>query len=98
MFNINNLGAILGDMQKNIKDIESKSKDTVFSATSGGGMVKVSINGVGEVVDLQIDDSLLCDKESMQILLIAAFNDAYKSVEANKKTMALGMLGNLNIN
>ncbi len=93
MFDMNNLGAMLGDMQKNVEELQNKAKDVVLTAKSGGGMVSVSINGTGEVVDLNIDDSLLEDKESLQILLIAAFNDAYKSVEENKKSLALNMLG-----
>jgi len=59
-------------------------------------MVEVSINGKGEVIDISIDDSLLEDKESLQILLIGALNDAYKMVEQNKQQSALGALGGMN--
>ena len=97
MFDMNNLAAMFGDMQKNVKELEEKSKNVVLSAKSGGGMVSVSMNGAGEVVDLHIDDSLLEDKESLQILPISAFNDVYKGVEENKKSMALGMLGGMNM-
>jgi hypothetical protein len=48
------------------------------------------------MIDLEIDDSLLEDKESLQILLIAAVNDANKMVEENKKNSAMGMLGGMN--
>lgn len=92
MFDMNNLTSMFGDIQKNIQEMESKSKETILTAKSGGGMVSVSINGAGEVIDLSIDDSLLEDKESLQILLISAFNDANKSVEENKKNIALNML------
>lgn len=91
MFDMNNLTSMFGDIQKNIQEMESKSKETILTAKSGGGMVSVSINGAGEVIDLSIDDSLLEDKESLQILLISAFNDANKSVEENKKNIALNM-------
>ena len=47
------------------------------------------------IIDITIDDSLLEDKESLQILLISAINDVFKSVESNRKNMAMGMLGNL---
>ncbi len=97
MFDMNNLTSMLGDMQKNMKDFEEKSKEVILNAKSGGGLVSVSANGAGEVIDLQIDDSLLEDKESLQILLISAFNDLCKSIEENKKQMALGMLGDLNL-
>lgn len=95
MFDIKQLGSMLGDMQKNLQEIQEKSKNTILSAKSGGGLVSVSINGAGEVVDINIDDSLLEDKESLQILLISALNDAYKNVEENKKSLALSSLGDL---
>ncbi|ETD22736.1 YbaB/EbfC family nucleoid-associated protein [Helicobacter macacae] len=96
MFDIKNLSQMLGGMQEQIQEMEQKSKDTILTAKSGGGLLSVSINGVGEVVDILIDDSLLEDKESLQILLISALNDAYKNVEENRKSLALGMLGKIN--
>lgn len=96
MFDIKNLSQMLGGMQEQIQEMEQKSKDTILTAKSGGGLLSVSINGAGEVVDIIIDDSLLEDKESLQILLISALNDAYKNVEENRKSLALGMLGKIN--
>lgn len=96
MFDIKNLSQMLGGMQEQIQEMEQKSKDTILTAKSGGGLLSVSINGAGEVVDILIDDSLLEDKESLQILLISALNDAYKNVEENRKSLALGMLGKIN--
>lgn len=87
---------MLGGMQEQIQEMEQKSKDTILTAKSGGGLLSVSINGAGEVVDILIDDSLLEDKESLQILLISALNDAYKNVEENRKSLTLGMLGKIN--
>jgi len=95
-FDLNSLGAMLNDIQAKAKEIEEKSKSTILTAKAGGGMVKVSANGTGEIVDITIDDSLLEDKESLQILLISAINDVYKMVEDNKKSQAFGMLGGLN--
>ena len=66
-----------------------------FTAKSGGGMVSVSMNGNGEVIDITIDDSLLSDKESLQILLISAMNDASKMVEDNKKFATAQMLSGI---
>lgn len=96
MFDMNNLQNMLGDMQKNIKELEEKSKESVFTAKSGGGLLSVSVNGAGEVVDINIDDSLLDDKDALQILLISALNEAYKNMENNKKSLALNMLDGLN--
>jgi len=95
-FDLNSLGKILSDIQSKAKELEEKSKSTILTAKSGGGMVEVSANGSGEIVDITIDDSLLEDKESLQILLISAINDVLKMVEDNKKSQAFGVLEGLN--
>ncbi|MCI6313753.1 YbaB/EbfC family nucleoid-associated protein [Helicobacter equorum] len=97
MFDPKQLGAMFGNIQESLQEFANKNKDMVFTAKSGGGLIEVSINGVGEVVDIKIDDSLLEDKDSLQILLIGALNDAYKNVEQNKQKSAFDMLGNFDM-
>lgn len=95
MFDMEGLKGMFGGMQKEMENLQEKAKETILTAKSGGGLVSVSINGAGELVDLHIDESLLEDRESLQILLMSALNDAYKSVEENKKNMALNLLGGM---
>jgi len=90
------MGEMLEQLQSKAKEMEEQSKSVILTAKAGGGMVEVSSNGMGEVVDITIDDSLLDDKESLQILLISAINDVNKMVEDNKKSQAMGMMGGLN--
>jgi DNA-binding YbaB/EbfC family protein len=90
------MGEMLEQIQNKAKELEEKSKATILKAKAGGGMIEVSANGVGEIIDITIDDSLLEDKESLQILLISAINDVNKMVEDNKKSQAMGMMGGLN--
>ncbi|MCE3578388.1 YbaB/EbfC family nucleoid-associated protein, partial [Campylobacter jejuni] len=47
----------------------------------------------GEIIDVSIDDSLLKDKESLQILLISAINDVLAMVAQNRSSMANDVLG-----
>jgi len=91
--NMSNLGKMFEEVQKKAKEIEEKSESIEFVAKSGGGLVKVTANGKNEIIDLEIDDSLLEDKESLQILLISAINDVIKMVENNKRSVALSMFG-----
>ena len=91
--NMGELGKMFEEVQKKAKEIEEKNESIELTAKSGGGLVKVTANGKGETIDLEIDDSLLEDKESLQILLISALNDVIKMVEDNKKSTALSMLG-----
>ncbi len=89
------MGEMLELAQKQAKKMEEDASNKEFVAKSGGGLIKVNLNGHGEVIDLSIDDSLLEDKESLQILLISAINDGQKMVEENKKLAASQMLGGL---
>jgi len=94
--NLGDMGKMLEKVQEQAKSMDSENEQKIFTTKSGGGMVEVSINGKGEVIDVTIDDSLLEDKESLQILLISAMNDASKMVEDNKKQSAMNMLGGMN--
>jgi len=94
--NFGDMGKMLEQMQEQAQKLESELAERTFTVKTGGGMVKLEMNGKGEAIDLEIDDSLLEDKSSLQILLIAAINDAVKMVEDNKKHSAMGMLGGLN--
>lgn len=99
MFDFNNLGdmgKMLEQMQEQAQKLQAEMESKTFSVKSGGGMVEVTLNGKGEVVDISFDDSLLEDKESLQILLMGALNDAYKMVEQNRRQSALGALGGMN--
>lgn len=95
MFDPQELAKTLGSLQEKLQAAQEENKNLTFNAKSGGGLVSISANGEGEVIDINIDDSLLEDKESLQILLMSAFNDVSKSIEANRKNMAMGMLGDL---
>ncbi len=96
MFNNLNLGDMLSEIQKKAKEFQQENADKKFTAKSGGGMVSITMNGANEVIDIEIDDSLLEDKESMQILLISAINDTIKMVEEDRKSSALKMVGGFN--
>lgn len=92
-FDFSKMGDMLAQAQQKAKEFEDESAAKIFGAKSGGGLVSVQVNGSYEIIDISIDDSLLEDKESMQILLISAINDALKSATDDKKAMASRMLG-----
>jgi len=61
------------------------------SGESGGGLVSVTINGAHECKRVKIDPSLLedDDKEMLEDLVAAAFNDAsHKMADASKGKMS----------
>ena len=94
--NLGDMNKMLEEVQAKAQEVQEQSKNLELSTKAGGGLVEIRANGLGEVIDLNIDDSLLEDKESLQILLISAMNDVTKMVEDNKKSQAMGMMGGMN--
>jgi len=103
MFNFGNLGELMKqfkEIQENVtKAKEELAKEEVIVEV-GGGMVKVITNGLGEVLDIEIDKSLLNEEnyEILKDLLIAAINESNhrsKEVMSKKLTEAAGLPSNL---
>ena len=90
----------IGDMMSQVQNMAEKAKEEganqIFTSKTGAGMIELSINGNSEVIDLQIKDSLLEDKDSLKILLISAMNDVIKQADESKKAMAMNMMGGMN--
>ena len=94
-FDLSKMNEMLGDLQKKAQQMENENANREFSVKSGAGMVEIKIRGKGEVLDVSIDDSLMSDKDSLQILLISAINDAVKLIDNEKKNLAAKMLGDI---
>lgn len=89
---MNDLENTISSMQEKAKKLDEENTNKIFTAKSGGGMIEVKINGKGDLVDITIDKSLMEDKESLQILLLAGINDAIEMVRQNQKQSALEMI------
>lgn len=96
MFEPKDLQNILGSVQEQIKEMEQKARDKIITSKSGGGLIDVQFNGAGELIDINIDDELLQDKQALQILLISAINEGYKQIEESKKNDLFDQMKNLN--
>ena len=89
-------------MQKQIEGVQSELSDIVINADSGGGMVKIKINGHLELLELKIEDDVLKeDKELIEDLIISAVNkgitDAQSASKEKMNSVTGGMLSGLNI-
>ncbi|MFT5659770.1 MAG: DNA-binding YbaB/EbfC family protein [Sulfurimonas sp.] len=94
--NMGDMSKMLEGMQENAAKLQGELESKTFNVKTGGGLIELSVNGKGEVIDLNIDDSLLSDKSSLEILLIGAISDANKMVQQNQQQSAMGMLGGMN--
>jgi hypothetical protein len=91
-----NLNEMMDQVQEMTQKAKNEAAKQTFTSKVGGGMIELTINGNSEVTDLQIDDSLLEDKDALQILLISAMNDVIKQSDEAKKTSLTNMMGGMN--
>ncbi|MDR2905413.1 MAG: YbaB/EbfC family nucleoid-associated protein [Helicobacteraceae bacterium] len=93
--NLGNLTELFSRAEKQMRAMGDAAEGERYEAKSGGGTVKVVANGKSEIVDIDIDDSLLTDKESLSVLLIAAINDALAQATAGRSQAAMKMMSDL---
>lgn len=95
--NINQLMKQAQVMQKKMKEMQDEIASKTFEGKSGGGLVNVSMSGNGEMQKISLDPSLLKaeDKEILEDLIIAAYNDAKSKADQESKSSMTGAFGNL---
>ena len=65
------------EIESKVKESQEKIKNIKAEGSSGGGDVKISLNGDGEIESLFISDNLFKeDKSLLEDLIIAAHNNA----------------------
>ena len=69
-------------MQENMRRMQEQLGTMEVEGQSGSGMVKITMSCKHEVRRVSIDPSLTADREMLEDLLVAAFNDAARKVEA----------------
>lgn len=92
------LGNIMKQAQKMQEDLQKAQEElarTEVTGESGGGLVKVTMNGKHEVSRIEIDDSLMSDdKEMLEDLIAAACNSAVQRIaEKSQESMSAATAG-----
>jgi len=69
-------------MQKDLAKAQEELANIVVEGSSGGGMVKVKMNGKNKVLSIKIDQEVVDpdDIEMLEDLVIAAINEAQDKV------------------
>ena len=85
-------------MQEDMKKAQEEIARMEVEGQSGGGMVKVVMNGRHELRSVKIDDSLMSDdKDMLEDLIAAAVNDATRKVEQESSSKMSGLTAGLNL-
>jgi nucleoid-associated protein EbfC len=95
---IGNMMKQVQKMQNDLQKAQEKLAQEEVEAESGGGMVKVVMNGQHEVKRVSIDDSLMGDdKEMLEDLVAAAMNAAVQKVAAMTKDSMSGLTSGMGL-
>lgn len=96
--NLGNLMKQAQQMQENMKDMQEKLAAVEVEGQSGAGMVKVVMTCRHDVKSINIDDSLVGDdKEMLEDLVAAAFNDAVRRVESTTQERMAELSGRMGL-
>lgn len=100
--NLANLPGMLKQAQEmggKMQEMGEQLKTKRVTGNSGGGMIEVEANGVGEVLAVRIDPSLIekQDKELIEDLIPAAINAAQQKAKQLHAEMMQELTGGMNI-
>src|ERR671928_165506 len=75
-------------MQGQMQQAQEELKNETVEATAGGGMVKVTATGGGEIREIKIDPKAIDpdDPEMLEDLVLAAVNEAPRTARVRAKT------------
>jgi DNA-binding YbaB/EbfC family protein len=95
---IGNLMKQAQQLQANMQKAQAEIAAMEVVGEAGGGMVRVTINGRHEAKRVQIDPSVpMDDREMIEDLVAAAFNDAVHRLETTSQEKMAGLMGGMNL-
>jgi len=90
---------LMKQLQQAQEKMQAEIAALVVEATSGGGMVKVAVDGQKQLLRLTIDPEVVSkdDVEMLQDLVVAAINEASRKVDEQIQEKVGGLTGGMNI-
>ncbi|KQN71939.1 YbaB/EbfC family nucleoid-associated protein [Sphingomonas sp. Leaf62] len=88
MKNLDDIMAMAQNVQSELTKAQANLDTIEVDGQSGGGLVKVRASAKGRILGVDIDDSLLqaSEKQMLEDLIVAAFNDARAKADAASST------------
>ena len=85
-------------MQADMQKAQEELASLTVTGESGAGMVRITMTCKHQVKSLEIDDALVGDdKEMLEDVVIAAFNDAVRKVESTLQEKYAGMTSGMGL-
>ncbi|MES2252905.1 MAG: YbaB/EbfC family nucleoid-associated protein [Pseudomonadota bacterium] len=86
-------------LQKQMDDMQKQLDSVEVEGASGGGMVRVSVTGKGDLKRIKIDPSLIdqTEIEMLEDLIIAAVHDAKSKADSQASSEMSKLTGGLSL-
>ncbi len=84
-------------MQNKMAKIQKEMGDRIVEASTGGGMVKVKVNGHQEMQSIEIDPQVTSDIEMLQDLIVSAVNEANRIAKADMEREMSHLTGGIHL-
>jgi len=99
MKNLGNMMKQAQQMQQRMQEMQAALDQVEMQGASGGGLVKVTVNGKGDLKRISLDKQLMDPEETevLEDLIIAAFADAKAKVEQHVSAEMAKMTGGLKL-
>jgi DNA-binding YbaB/EbfC family protein len=87
------------DFQQKMSQVQNELAGRTVSASVGGGMVSVIVNGKNELLSIQIDKEVINpeDQAMLQDLVVSAVNEGIKKAQDMAQSEMRKLTGGINI-
>src|SRR5271165_6095074 len=99
MKNLGNMMKQAQQMQQRMQEMQAQLDLVEMQGASGAGLVKVTVNGKGDLKAIAIDKQLMdpAETEVLEDLIVAAFADAKSKVEQHVSSEMAKLTGGLKL-
>ena len=94
-----NIQKMMQQAQQMQERLQKQMAEMKVEATSGGGMVTVTVNGHKNLLKITLDPEVVSkeDVEMLQDLIVAAVNDAHRRVDEALASQMQGLMGGMRL-
>jgi DNA-binding YbaB/EbfC family protein len=87
------------EFQQKMSQVQNTLADRVVTASVGGGMVSVTVNGKNELISIQIEKEVINpeDQSMLQDLIVSAVNEGIKKAQDMAQTEMQKITGGMKI-
>ena len=98
-FDMNKLMQQAQQMQEQMQRMQEEAAGETAQSSVGGGLVKVTANGAGEVLAIEIARDAIdpADPEALGDLVLAGVNEALRAAHAAVDAKAQALMGDLGL-